>query len=132
MRSFILSIYVGALTAGAALAQSSLPTPIAPAQASPPAAPCLGAEGVAYFGLGAITLSADSDAALRGLANSRNAACKSRISIMGRTDRTGSVPHNQQLAQQRASAVQAQLISFGVPRDEIGRGGAAHMRATRH
>jgi OmpA-OmpF porin, OOP family len=120
MRKFLLSVCACSLLAGVAMAQTA-PAPVAP---SPPAVQCVGAEGVVYFDVGAIVLSADSDTALRGLATARHAGCTTQITVTGHTDSTGSVRRNRQLAQQRAGAVQQQLVAFGVPQEEIVIGGA--------
>lgn len=120
MRQLFLSACACSLLAGTAMAQAPAPA----ATASPPAVQCVGAEGVVYFDIGAIALSADSDTALRGLATARRAECTTQITVTGHTDSTGSVRRNRQLAQQRANAVQQQLVSFGVPQEEIVIGGA--------
>lgn len=124
MRKTFLSLCACSLLAGTAMAQTATPAPVAPNVASPPAVQCVGAEGVVYFDIGAIVLSADSDTALRGLAAARRAECATQITVTGHTDSSGSVRRNLQLAQQRATAVQQQLISFGVPQEEIVIGGA--------
>jgi outer membrane protein OmpA-like peptidoglycan-associated protein len=132
MRSLLLSVCAVSLLAGASFAIAAEPaqttvTPIAaPSEVTttPQAVQCVGAEGVVYFDLGAISLSADSQSALSGLAAARNPACTTQFTITGHTDSTGSVRRNRQLAQQRANAVEQKLVTLGVPQDEIVMGGA--------
>ncbi len=124
MRKLLLSVCACSLLASTAMAQTTAPTPITPSAATPTAVQCVGAESVVYFDIGAASLNVDSDTALRGLATARSADCTSQITVTGHTDSTGSVRRNRQLAQQRAAAVQQQLVSFGVPQEEILIGGA--------
>ncbi len=119
MRKLFLGVCACSLLASGAMAQTAPPTPIAPDLASPPAVQCVGAEVIVYFDIGAAALSADSETALRGLATARSATCATQITVTGHTDSTGSVRRNRQLAQQRATAVQQQLVVLGVPQEEI-------------
>jgi len=43
-----------------------------------------------------------------------------RIEVAGHADRSGSPQYNQRLSQRRADVVAAELVSRGVPRDQIG------------
>jgi cytochrome c oxidase subunit II len=129
MRSLFLSACACALLAGVAMAaepaQTTVPAQAAPAPTAPPAAvQCVGAEGVVYFDVGATTLSADSENALRGLAAARRAECTTQFTITGHTDSTGSVARNRQLSRLRAAAVQQELVTLGVPEAEIAIGNA--------
>jgi OmpA-OmpF porin, OOP family len=124
MRQLVLGAFVCSLLAGAAMAQTPVPAPIAPNATIPAAVHCVGAQGLVYFDVGSIALSRDSDAALRDLATARHAGFATQITVTGHTDNTGSVRRNRQLAQQRATAVQQQLVAFGVPQEEIAIGGA--------
>lgn len=115
MRTLFLSVCACSLFVGAAMAQTTDTAPTA----TPPAVQCVGAEGVVYFDLGSARLNADAESSLRDVANARRTECTTQITLTGHTDATGSIGRNRQLASQRAAAVQQQLISLGVPPEEI-------------
>lgn len=120
MRTLFLSICASALMAGAAMAQATDEAPATPAPVQ-----CVGAEGVVYFDLGATQLNAEAQTSLQDVANARRRECTTQITLTGHTDATGSVGRNRQLAQQRAEAVKQQLVSLGVPPEEIAIAAAA-------
>ncbi|QGZ95523.1 Outer membrane porin F precursor [Terricaulis silvestris] len=119
MRTLLLSVCAGSLLAGAAMAQT------VPPAGTPPPVQCIGAEGVVYFDLGSARLNAESQSSLQDVANARRADCTTQITLTGHTDATGSVARNRRLAQQRAEAVKQQLVSLGVPPEEIAIAAAA-------
>lgn len=125
MRTLLLSVSAVSLFAGTAIAQTTAPAATeqspsaATAPTTPPAVQCVGATGVVYFDLGSTSLNADSETSLRDIANARRAECATQITLTGHTDSTGSAARNRQIATQRAAAVQAQLVTLGVPSEEI-------------
>jgi OmpA-OmpF porin, OOP family len=126
MRTFLFSVCAGSLLVGAAMAQTTSQPAAPPAEAATPApVQCVGAEGVVYFDLGSTALNAESEASLRDVANARRDGCTSQITLTGHTDATGSVARNRQLAQRRAEVVKRQLVSLGVPQEEIAIAAAA-------
>lgn len=67
-----------------------------------------------FFDLGKATLRMESNAELDRLVKLMNDAPKLKIEISGHTDNTGSAAMNENLSQQRASAVVAYLITKGI------------------
>jgi outer membrane protein OmpA-like peptidoglycan-associated protein len=123
MRTLLLSVCLGSLLAGTAMAQTATQPPPA-AAATPAPVQCVGAEGVVYFDLGSARLNEEGQNSLRDVANARRANCTTQITLTGHTDTTGSISRNRQLASQRAAAVRQQLITLGVPQEEIAIGAA--------
>ena len=124
MRALLMSVCLASVMAGAAFAQTPAPQTTAPA-ATPAPVQCVGAEGVVYFDLGSSRLNEASQNSLRDLANARQNGCTSQITLTGHTDASGSVARNQRLAQMRADAVKAHLVTLGVPQEEIAIAAAA-------
>ncbi len=120
MRALLLSVCACSLLSGVAMAQ----TP-APPTTTPPAVQCVGAEGVVYFDLGSARLNTEAESSLRDVAAARRAECTTQITLTGHTDATGSVGRNRQLAEQRAETVKRQLVTLGVPQEEIAIAAAA-------
>jgi outer membrane protein OmpA-like peptidoglycan-associated protein len=71
------------------------------------------------FAVDSSTVSPNSQADLRALANSLNRYPDTRVVVIGHTDSTGSAAHNQGLSERRANSVSSVLISGGVAPSRI-------------
>jgi len=93
----------------------------APAAAEAPAAPAAAAaqEAVVLFETGSKDIGADGQAALKAMAEFLGANGAAKVAISGYTDASGDPAKNEELAKERAQAVQAVLVSGGVAEDRI-------------
>jgi K(+)-stimulated pyrophosphate-energized sodium pump len=90
-----------------------------------------------YFDLGSVVLPSDASTQLAAVLGSLNAEPASKVSVSGYHDQSGDLASNQELAKQRALAVQQWLVANGVAADRIdlakptvttGAGGAEEAR----
>lgn len=92
------------------------PVPVAPTPVAPAA--IVGLPANVHFALGSAAISPDDGRLIEEAA----AAIKQdnlRVGVTGYTDRTGNLPLNERLAQQRAEAVRDRLVANGVPASSI-------------
>ncbi|CAN7381857.1 DUF2853 family protein [Phenylobacterium sp. LjRoot164] len=97
-------------------AEAVAPVPVAPAPVAPAA--IVGLPANVHFALGSAAIGPDDGRLIEEAA----AAIKQdnlRVGITGYTDRTGNLPLNERLAQQRAEAVRDRLVASGVPASSI-------------
>ena len=97
-------------------AQTIAPVPVAPTPVAPAA--IVGLPANVHFALGSAAISPNDGRLIEEAA----AAIKQdnlRVGITGYTDRTGNLPLNERLAQQRAEAVRDRLVAAGVPAASI-------------
>ena len=98
-------------------AQAVAPAPVTPAPAPAPAA-IVGLPANVHFALGSAAITPD-DGRLIEEAAAAIRQDNLRVGITGYTDRTGNLPLNERLAQQRAEAVRDRLVASGVPASSI-------------
>lgn len=75
--------------------------------------------GDVLFGTDQANLTPDGMATVRKLANVMQQYPNRTVLVEGFTDSTGTVAHNQELSERRASSVAATLTTMGVPRDRV-------------
>jgi outer membrane protein OmpA-like peptidoglycan-associated protein len=76
-------------------------------------------DGDVHFATGSATLAADSQAVLDQAAQALKNNADWKMRVVGHTDSTGSSSTNQQLGQQRATAVMAYLVAHGVDQSRL-------------
>ena len=75
--------------------------------------------GDVLFGTDQANLTPDGMATVRKLANVMQQYPNRTVLVEGFTDSTGTVAHNQELSERRASSVASTLTTMGVPRDRV-------------
>lgn len=84
-----------------------------------PAPPPPAHEFMVYFDTNSATLTSSARATVQQAAAAARQAPVTRIAVTGHTDTVGTARHNQGLSDRRAAAVRKELITQGVPADEI-------------
>ncbi len=90
----------------------------APAAAEAPA-PAAAQAAVVLFETGSKDIGADGQAALKAMAEFLGTNSAAKVAISGYTDSSGDPAKNEELAKERAQAVQAALVAGGVAEDRI-------------
>lgn len=89
--------------------------PPAPEPAAPPPPPPLPDQGIVYFPFDVAALTPDAEQTIDTIATDIRDRELGGITVVGHTDTAGSLDYNQQLSEQRAQNVAAQLIRQGIP-----------------
>jgi OmpA-OmpF porin, OOP family len=86
----------------------------------------------AFFDFDKATLKPEGQAALDDVAKHLAGTTYDAITIVGHTDRIGTVAYNQKLSERRADAMAQYLIGKGVPADKISASGLGEKNPTAH
>jgi outer membrane protein OmpA-like peptidoglycan-associated protein len=100
------------------------------AACSPPVA-AVDSDYVVYFGFDRTDLTSRAIATIGNAADSYAAMDASAVSVVGHTDRAGSVEYNQGLSERRARRVAAALQDRGVPRGAMTLAGRSELEPAR-